>query len=170
MQRNSKQWKPWSDCSSKMQTLLICMMSQSFCSDHVGKVQIRSESGFTLFAISPTSFEPRHEKTGFFAYAKTKTQISCAVTGKLISVTAKLISAFVFVTRIVQLIAARRITFPNCLYNTVMYSRHKIKEIFFSFYPIRKFISVHAGGWRCLLQCPLQIDCFYFSESYYRNS
>ena len=38
--------------------------------------------------------EPRHEKTGFFAYAKTKAQISCAVT-------AQLISAFVFATRIV---------------------------------------------------------------------
>ena len=34
-------------------------------------------------------YEPRREKTGFFAYAKTKTQISFAVT-------AKLISAFVF--------------------------------------------------------------------------
>ena len=41
------------------------------------------------------SNEPRHEKTGCFAYAKTKTQISFAVT-------AKLISAFVFATRIVQ--------------------------------------------------------------------
>ena len=41
------------------------------------------------------SYEPRHEKTGFFAYAKTKTQISFAVT-------AKLISAFVFTIRIVQ--------------------------------------------------------------------
>ena len=40
-------------------------------------------------------FEPRREKIGFFAYAKTKTQISFAVT-------AKLISAFVFATRIVQ--------------------------------------------------------------------
>ena len=39
--------------------------------------------------------EPRHEKTGVFAYAKTKTQIS-------FTVTAKLISAFVFATRIVQ--------------------------------------------------------------------
>ena len=38
--------------------------------------------------------EPRHEKT-VFAYAKTKTQIS-------FTVTAKLISAFVFATRIVQ--------------------------------------------------------------------
>ena len=40
-------------------------------------------------------YEPRCEKTGFFAYAKTKTQISFAVT-------AKLISAFVFATRKVQ--------------------------------------------------------------------
>ena len=40
-------------------------------------------------------FEPGREKTGFFAYAKIKTQISCPVT-------AKLISAFVFAIRIVQ--------------------------------------------------------------------
>ena len=40
-------------------------------------------------------FEPHREKTVFFAYAKTKTQISFAVT-------VKLISAFVFATRIVQ--------------------------------------------------------------------
>ena len=44
---------------------------------------------------TPVCIEPRYEKTGFFAYAKTKTQISFAVT-------AKLISAFVFATRIVQ--------------------------------------------------------------------
>ena len=40
-------------------------------------------------------FEPHHEKTVFFANAKTKTQISFAVT-------AKLISAFVSTTWIVQ--------------------------------------------------------------------
>ena len=40
-------------------------------------------------------YEPRHEKTNVFAYAKIKTQISLAVT-------AKLISAFVFATQIVQ--------------------------------------------------------------------
>ena len=40
-------------------------------------------------------YEPRHEKIGFFAYAKTKTQISFAET-------AKLISAFVFALYIVQ--------------------------------------------------------------------
>ena len=39
--------------------------------------------------------DTRHEKTRFFAYAKTKTQISFAVT-------AKLIIAFVFATQIVQ--------------------------------------------------------------------
>ena len=43
----------------------------------------------------PEKNESRRKKTGFFAYAKTKTQISFAVT-------AKLISAFVFATRIVQ--------------------------------------------------------------------
>ena len=46
-------------------------------------------------SASSIAFEPRHEKTGFFEYAKTKTQISLAVTAKLISV-------FVFATRIVQ--------------------------------------------------------------------
>ena len=43
---------------------------------------------------------PRHEKPSI-AYAKTKIQVSCAVTAQLISggaVTAQLISAFVFVT------------------------------------------------------------------------
>ena len=39
--------------------------------------------------------EPRHEKTGFFAYAKTRPQISCAVTAQLISI-------FVLATQIVQ--------------------------------------------------------------------
>ena len=37
------------------------------------------------------SYEPRHEKTRFLHYAKTKTQISCAKTAQLISV-------FVFAT------------------------------------------------------------------------
>ena len=39
--------------------------------------------------------EPHHKKTRLFAYAKTKAQISCAVT-------AQLICAFVFATRTVQ--------------------------------------------------------------------
>ena len=45
-------------------------------------------------ALLPSKFEPRREKTGFL-HAKTKTQISFAVT-------AKLISAFVSATQIVQ--------------------------------------------------------------------
>ena len=45
--------------------------------------------------VEETRKEPRREKTGFFAYAKTKTQISFAVNAKLISV-------FVFATWIVQ--------------------------------------------------------------------
>ena len=52
------------------------------------------DSEIIVQSMEKTS-EPRYEKTGFFAYAKTKTQISFAVT-------AKLISAFVFATRIVQ--------------------------------------------------------------------
>ena len=50
-------------------------------------------SGSTFFSV--LSYEPRYEKIGFFAYAKTKTQISFAVT-------AKLIRAFVFAKYIVQ--------------------------------------------------------------------
>ena len=42
-----------------------------------------------------TIYEPHLEKNRIFAYAKTKSQISCAVT-------AQLIIAFVFVTQIVQ--------------------------------------------------------------------
>ena len=55
----------------------------------IGKIQS------THIATSMETNEPRHEKKRLFAYAKTKTQISFAVTGKLIS-------AFVFATRIVQ--------------------------------------------------------------------
>ena len=40
-------------------------------------------------------YEPLHEKTSFFAYAKIKVQISCTVT-------AQMICAFVFATYIVQ--------------------------------------------------------------------
>ena len=48
------------------------------------------------FVAKSSIIEPCYEKNVFFfAYAKTKTQISCAVT-------AQLISAFVFATRIVQ--------------------------------------------------------------------
>ena len=51
------------------------------------------ECCFNVSLIKP--FKPRHEKTIFFSYAKTKAQISFAVT-------AKLISAFVFAKRIVK--------------------------------------------------------------------
>ena len=50
---------------------------------------------FRIEELEGLYYEPRREKTGFFAYAKTKSQISFAVT-------AKLISAFVFAIRIVQ--------------------------------------------------------------------
>ena len=49
----------------------------------------QNRSNCTL--ICSQSFEPRHEKTGFLHMRKTKTQIS-------FTVTAKLISAFVFAT------------------------------------------------------------------------
>ena len=47
--------------------------------------------GIHCLEFIPITNEPRCEKTGFFACAKTKTQISFAVTAKLISV-------FVFAT------------------------------------------------------------------------
>ena len=48
-----------------------------------------------FFFIMKFKVEPHHEKTGLLAMRKTKAQISFAVT-------AKLISAFVFATRVVQ--------------------------------------------------------------------
>ena len=59
-------------------TLAVIQLEQSFCSPQNRRLN-----------------EPRYEKTDFFAFAKTKTQISFAVT-------AKLISAFVFAIRLVQ--------------------------------------------------------------------
>ena len=56
-------------------------------------------------------FETRREKTGFLHMCKTKTQISFAVT-------AKLISAFVFATQIVQSL--------NFLYNKFQASSHLV--------------------------------------------
>ena len=56
--------------------------------------QVRLKLVYAAYKAS-VIYEPRHEKTAFLAYAKTKTQISFAVT-------AKLISAFVFALRIVQ--------------------------------------------------------------------
>ena len=51
--------------------------------------------------------EPHRKKTGLFAYGKTKAQISFAVT-------AKLISAFVFATRIVQFLFFLNPKFQAC--------------------------------------------------------
>ena len=51
--------------------------------------------GISVLQVDRKIYEPHHEKNGFFAYAKRKTQISFAVTMKLIR-------AFVFDTRIVQ--------------------------------------------------------------------
>ena len=50
---------------------------------------------FLKFNHSLDINEPHHEKNRIFAHTKTKAQISCAVT-------AQLISAFVFATRIVE--------------------------------------------------------------------
>ena len=36
-------------------------------------------------SLAQTPYEPRHEKTGLYSYAKTNPQISFAVTGKLIN-------------------------------------------------------------------------------------
>ena len=63
----------------------------------IGLLQLRILTGgatYFVFVVSNLSFvqyEPRSEKNRLFAYAKTNTQISFAVTAKLISV-------FVFAT------------------------------------------------------------------------
>ena len=59
--------------------------------------------------------KPHHEKTQQFAYAKTKAQISFAVT-------AKLISAFVFATRIVQFLFVLKPKFPVSSHLLCQYS------------------------------------------------
>ena len=69
----------WRDTFSTMITKLI-----------VCQVETIRQLSLKQYPISDEN-EPRHEKTCFFAYAKTKAQISCAVT-------AQLISAFVFTT------------------------------------------------------------------------
>ena len=59
--------------------------------------------------------EPRHEKTGFLHMRKTKTQISFAVT-------AKLISTFVFATQIVQSLYFLNPNFQASSYLVWLYS------------------------------------------------
>ena len=57
--------------------------------------------------------EPRHEENRSFAYAKTKTQISFAVT-------AKLISAFVFATQIAQFVFYINLNFSSFLPSSIV--------------------------------------------------
>ena len=59
--------------------------------------------------------EPCYEKTGFFAYAKTKTQISCAVT-------AQLIRDFVLATRLVQSLYFLNLKLQGSSYRLWFYS------------------------------------------------
>ena len=61
--------------------------------------------GHIIKKVSMQIYEPRLEKTRFFDLAKTKAQISLAVT-------AKLISAIVFATRIVQFLYFLNQKFP----------------------------------------------------------
>ena len=73
-----------------MSTVIFILLFHSFCTDcYIYELPSR------LYVVNN---EPRCEKTGFFAYAKTRTQISFAVT-------AKLISALVFATRKVHSVA-----------------------------------------------------------------
>ena len=69
----------------------IVSYSSASCS---GSITLIGEEKAGFFGPSRL-FEPRYEKNIFFAYEKTKTQISCTVT-------AQLISAFDFAIWIVQ--------------------------------------------------------------------
>ena len=83
---------------------LICIFDSayaesSFSHDTAHLTVLSETSCITLLHATSVSYkhnyEARHQKIGFFAYAKTKTQFSFAAA-------AKLISAFVFATWIVQ--------------------------------------------------------------------
>ena len=81
------------------------------------KLKIRSKNEGARVLVTTRLYEPRHEKTGIFAYAKTKTQISFLVT-------AILNRAFVFATRIVQFLLYLNRKFQAsshllCLYSPV---------------------------------------------------
>ena len=83
--------KPY--CCAKISPERATLLSKAFGKSLYLYYLVNSKSFSFLFKFK--LFEPRHEKTSFLAYAKTKAQISCAVTTKLIS-------AFVFATQIVQ--------------------------------------------------------------------
>ena len=74
-------------------------MSTFLCINHISVIYDNHVCAFLygthINGIILRAYEPRHEKTCFFAYEKTKPQISCAVT-------AQLISAFVFATQVAQ--------------------------------------------------------------------
>ena len=70
--------------------ILLAEHEKSFITSGPGLSETLSVHGLILrgpiFLQEATSYEPHHEKNGFFAYAKTKGLISFAVTVKLISV------------------------------------------------------------------------------------
>ena len=75
---------------------LFCIPKKYLCFSRMqNHIISRRGSLCNTLVIRVFLFEPGREKSGFFAYAKTKTQISFAVTAKLISV-------FVFATWMVQ--------------------------------------------------------------------
>ena len=83
----------WVQIDDRLCNLVLALaVMKMLLSLKVGMKKNLSAEG--LAETGPLLYEPRYEKTGF-TYAKTKTQISFAVT-------AKLINAFVSATRIVQ--------------------------------------------------------------------
>ena len=100
-------------------------------------------------------YEPRHEKNRIFAYAKTKVQISFAVTPKLIS-------AFVFASRIVQSLYFLNPKFQASshllwLYSLVcvgpgrkpqrpIFSRHGLHRLMVLSYTVKPVLSDHIFG------------------------
>ena len=73
-----------------------CVLELNYLKKFWSEIILSAEEQWENFKIKFIN-EPRHENQNF-TYAKTKTQISCAVTAQL----AQLISAFVFATWVVQ--------------------------------------------------------------------
>ena len=71
--------------------LVIVMFFQIISYNYVCNraMKYRTSQKYLAAKVNSILIEPRHEKTGLFAYAKTTVQISCVVTKQLIS-------AFVF--------------------------------------------------------------------------
>ena len=83
-------WRGLTEHRREHPVYVVPCVPVSFCRNFLSPVPI-----CPYFRIITALIEPCREKTGFLHMRKTKTQISCAVT-------AQLISAFVFATRIVQ--------------------------------------------------------------------